>query len=109
MDCFVLPNDEASGELVHFGPNQCRDFRSELEPGFFAALDGLLSRLTPSAERTTSETKMVIGRLRDTDTQFFKFVSAANYTARSQESEIWSLVDAFYRKRLQCSASAKNP
>lgn len=102
MDCFVLPSDKTSGELLQHKPNQALDFRDKVEPGLFAALDELLARMPPDASIPEGEERMVIGRRRDEKTvHYYRFSGCDNYTATSPAVRIWALVDMVFQKRLR--------
>jgi hypothetical protein len=101
MDCFVLPSDEHNGELVNFAPNQALDFRGKIEPGLFAALYGMLGDIAPEAGIPKTETRMVIGRLKDEKWSYYHFASSDRYQSAVPEAEIWRLIDEVFRKRLQ--------
>ncbi len=100
MDCFVIPSDEHSGELVHFAPNQALDFRGKIEPGLFEALYGLLGGIAPEADVPKTEIRMVVGRLKDEKWSYYNFAARDSYQPPAPEAEIWRLIDAVFRKRL---------
>jgi len=101
MDCIVLPSDETNGELVHHNPNQILDFRGKVELGLFAALDGLLDRIVPEAAIPKADIRMTIGRRNDEATSFFHFGAASRYPPTVPEAEVWILVNAVFKNRLQ--------
>lgn len=109
MDCFVVPSDVTSGELVHFSPNMIRSFRDRIEPGFFTALQGLLDRIVPDADIPKAELRMVIGTLRDEARCYFHFAAADRYSPGVPEAEVWTLVDAVFKRRLQESVTNDAP
>jgi len=101
MDCFVIPSDETSGELVHFKPNQAIDFRDKFEPGLFVALDELLAVMPPDASVPDGEARMVIGRRRDEKTvHYYTFSGRDTYPPASPAVRIWELVEMVFQKRL---------
>ena len=104
MDCFVVPTDETNGELVHHDPNLIRSFRDRIEPGLFAALEGLLDRIVPE-DIPKTELRMVIGRLKDEARSYFHFAAADRYSPEVPEAEVWTLVDAVFKRRLQESVT----
>ena len=101
MHCIVLPSDETNGELVHHNPNQILNFRDKVEAGLFAALDGLLDRIVTEADIPKADIRMVIGRLKDETRSYFRFAAADRYLPTAAETEVWTLVDAVFRRRLQ--------
>ena len=96
-----MPSDETNGELVHHNPNEILDFRDKVEAGVFAAMDGLLDRIVPEADIPKADIRMVIGRLKDETRSHFRFAAADRYLPTAAETEVWTLVDAVFRKRLQ--------
>lgn len=105
MDCFVVPSDVTSGELVHFSPNMIRSFRDRIEPGLFTALEGLLAHIVPNADIPKADLRMVIGRLKDEATSYFHFAAADRYSPGVPEAKVWTLVEAVFKRRLQESVT----
>ena len=101
MDCFVLPNDETNGELVHYNPNYALDFRGKIELGLFAAMDKLLERIQPNIQESKILAKMVIGRLKDDKRMYWSFSSPTEYRVDSPEAEAWILVRSVFERRLK--------
>ena len=101
MDCFVIPNDEHFGELVDHNHRQILSFRKKIEPGLFEALYGLLGGIAPEADIPDMERRMVIGRLKDEKWSYYRFAAPDRYEPTSPEAEIWRLINAVFKKRLQ--------
>jgi hypothetical protein len=104
MDCFVLPNDETSGEFVHMKLKKVLEFRKIVEPGLFVSLDNLLDRAASGAEIPRKNLGMVIGRLKNKERKFCYLKALDEYPRESPEAEIWALVNLLFEKRLkQCA------
>jgi hypothetical protein len=99
MDCFVLPNDEINGELVHYNLKKVLDFRKIMEPGLFVALDGLLD--CAQLEAKSKNVKMVLGRLKDEKKTYYYLKALAEYLPNSPEAKIWTLINSIFKKRLE--------
>jgi len=99
MDCFVFPNDETNGELIHYNQKKAVDFRGVIETGLFTTLDSLLDRIQTGTKSST--TKMVIGRLKDEKKIFFNLEAFETYLPNTTEAEIWRLINSIYQKRLK--------
>jgi hypothetical protein len=82
-----------------------RGFRERIEPGLFTALEGLLDRIVPDADIPKAEIRMVIGRLKDEARSYFHFAAADRYSPEVPEAEVWTLVEAVFKRRLQESVT----
>lgn len=101
LDCFVLPDDNTSGELVHFHPNQIREFNQIKEPGLFDALEKLLDQIAVGNETPKKDVRLVLGRLKDDKKTYYSLRSLDDYPVGSPEAEIWELINAVHEKRLK--------
>jgi hypothetical protein len=80
-----------------------------VESGLFASLDALLDRIVPEADIPRADIRMTIGRLKEEVRSYFHFASAARYMPTVPEAEVWSLVDAVFKKRLHERGKTDEP
>ena len=101
LDCIVLQSDETHGELVHFRPNNVKDFRGGGPVGIYLALDALLDRIASGAEVPRADVRLTLARFKNETRAYFSLRALDEYPPRSPETEIWMLINALYEKALK--------